>query len=233
MTRNAVRVGTIGCLVSRDGVGNGYGVYHTDDGQRKHVHLHSLVYAHLENGGQNLCSGMNVAHTCDTEGCINRDHLQSRSSRQNWEDRATFISSDQPDMLQYLPDRDGIMNKKSNPTQALVQNEILMIMDVLEESLKSLKGETSDFEIVDGGASLSDDAVNDLIESLESLLNDPDALAQIEHAKAGGAFDLQEYQKLPGVADRKKKSKDDGSSKKRSATAAFLDESSDEEGEKE
>lgn len=238
MIETAVPVGTCGCLVplGHDPTSSSYSKYMTDDGKRQYTACHRLSFAHLKEPGKVLVTrdGNQIAHTCDTRGCMQPNHLVERSVQQNWEDRATNSFENLPDLLQYLPDRDGIANKKSHPTQALVRNQAIILEDALKDLQASLKGETSRFTVVgDDDEELDGDAKEALLEKLDDLFNDPDIVALCAKARDGGNFDLRKYQQLPDVAERKQmKSKTNvlgRSDKKRSATAAALDDSDDED----
>ncbi len=237
MMKTTESVGTCGCRVTRghDPSSSSYSSYETDDRKRTYSRSHLLSFAHLKKPGKVLLVGDNkvVAHTCDTRGCVQPNHLTARSVRQNLEDRATNTFPTLPDFLQYEPHRDGIANKKSNPSQALVRNEITLLEDYAKEIRASLNGEPSRYEVVDGGEELDGEEREALLEKLDDLLNDPKIVALCARAREGGDFDLRKYQQLPDVAERKQmKSKTNAvgrNDKKRSATAAALDDSDDED----
>jgi len=92
MMKTTVPVGTCGCRVTRghDPSSSSYSNYKTDDGERFYSNCHRLSFAHLKVPGKVLVlgDGMNIAHTCDTHGCVEPEHLEERSVQQNWEDRA-------------------------------------------------------------------------------------------------------------------------------------------------
>jgi len=235
MMKTAVSVGSCGCLVTRghDPTSLSYSTYTTNDGKRIHSKCHRLSFHHLKRPGELLLvgDGNEIAHTCDTRGCVQPKHLEERSVQHNWEDRMTNSFSTLPDLLQFLPDRDGIGNKKSEPTQELVRNHAIILEDTLKECHAALSGEPSRFTIVgNDDEELDGDAKEALLEKLDDLFNDPEIVALCAKARDGGNFDLRKYQQLPDVAARKQmRSQANVVGQKRSATAAALDDSDDED----
>eukprot|EP00563_Minutocellus_polymorphus_P002191 CAMPEP_0181048432 /NCGR_PEP_ID=MMETSP1070-20121207/15431_1 /TAXON_ID=265543 /ORGANISM="Minutocellus polymorphus, Strain NH13" /LENGTH=255 /DNA_ID=CAMNT_0023127213 /DNA_START=131 /DNA_END=898 /DNA_ORIENTATION=+ len=230
MMKTTVSVGSCGCLVTRghDPTSSSYNDYRTNDGKRWHTYCHRLSFNHLKQPGKLLVpgDGMQIAHTCDTRGCVQPEHLEERSVQHNWEDRAVNAFENMPDFLQYLPDRDGIANKKSHPTQALVRNHVTALEETLEDIRASLRGDPSSFTVVDGGEELDDNEREALLDKLNDLLDDPDIVSLCAQARDGGDFDLRKYQQLPDVAARKQMK---SNTKKRSASAAALGDSDEDE----
>lgn len=72
---------TESCWLWTGAVRNGYGII--NDGKKIPVYAHRLSYR-IANG--EIPSGMVVRHRCDNPKCVNPDHLQTGTKKQNTKD---------------------------------------------------------------------------------------------------------------------------------------------------